>query len=425
VKPLSRRSFLRGSLTALGAGGAGLAAGTGAASGDAQGATAPRSLQEQAREIGLRELNVRLPFDGVHQSGVLTPKQNQASIIALDCIAPDRVGLFEALQAITTEARLLTQGEPVGVTEIGEPPPDSGILGSYNTPDSLSVTVGFGASLFDGRFGLAAKRPAGLTAMTPFPHDELDPGITGGDIILQICANQPDTVAHTVRELMSAVAGRLAIRWKLDGFQLSFRGPHPHSSRRNLFAFRDGTGNPDPNDTDLMNRLIWVDQRSASPSWTAGGTYMVVRRIRMFVEFWDRVGMLEQEQMIGRDRVTGAPLGGTHEFENPDYAQDPHGHRIPLNAHIRLANNRTPEQKAERIYRRGYSYDLGADASGNLDQGLMFIAFNRDTRSQYERIQRRLESEPMIDYIKPVGGGYFFVPRAPSGPADWIGSGLA
>jgi deferrochelatase/peroxidase EfeB len=125
------------------------------------------------------------------------------------------------------------------------------------------------------------------------------------------------------------------------------------------------------------------------------------------------------------DRVSGAPLGGTQEDENPDYASDPHSRRIPLNAHIRLANDRTPEPERQRILRRAYSYELGVDAAGNLDQGLMFVAFNRDIQAQYETIQRRLESEPMADCIKPVGGGYPFVPRAPRGPGDWIGSDLA
>lgn len=424
MKQLTRRSFLGSSLTALGAGGVGVAAGVQAAPGARASAT-EQPLADQARTVGLSELELSIPFDGSHQAGILTPRQNNATFVALDCTAPNAEGLFEALQALSSEARLLTQGSAVGVTEIDEPPPDSGLLGAYNAPDSLTVTIGFGASLFDDRFGLARKRPANLTPMRTFAQDEIDPAATGGDVILQICAGQRDTVVHTVRTLMSAVAGHLTVRWMLDGFQSAFRGPNQHSSRRNLFAFRDGTGNPDTGDAALMDRLIWVDRRAASPRWTAGGTYMVVRRIRMFVEFWDRVGMLEQEQMIGRYRVSGAPLGGSHEFENPDYGADPHGRRIPLNAHIRLANDRTPVQETQRMLRRSYSYDLGVDPAGNLNQGLLFVAFNQNTLTQYEPVQQRLEHEPMIDYIKPVGGGYFFVPRASRAPGDWVGSDLA
>ena len=197
------------------------------------------------------------------------------------------------------------------------------------------------------------------------------------------------------------------------------------NSRRNLFAFRDGTANPDVTDPTTMNQLIWVQPGSGEPAWAAGGTYFIVRTIRMHVEFWDRVGMLEQEQMIGRDRVTGAPLGGTGEFQDPDYPSDPYGKRIPLTAHIRLANPRTTATADQRILRRGYNYHRGVDEAGDLDQGLVFVAFNQDPARQFATIQTRLESEPMTDYITPVGGGYFFAPRGTAGGSDWVGSGLS
>jgi deferrochelatase/peroxidase EfeB len=174
----------------------------------------------------------------------------------------------------------------------------------------------------------------------------------------------------------------------------------------------------------LMNELIWIQPHSDEPAWAADGTYQVIRTIRMHVEFWDRVGMLEQENMIGRYRVSGAPLGGTSEFESPDYAEDPHGRRIPLSAHIRLANPRTTPTADQRILRRGYNYHHGVDQADDLDQGLLFIAFNQDIDRQYKVIQNRLEQEPMIDYITPVGGGYFFAPRGARQLGDWVGSGL-
>jgi deferrochelatase/peroxidase EfeB len=144
----------------------------------------------------------------------------------------------------------------------------------------------------------------------------------------------------------------------------------------------------------------------------------------MHVEFWDRVGMFEQTNMIGRNRVTGAPLGGTHEFESPRYDLDPHGKRIPLSAHIRLANPRTPATDNQRILRRPYNYDRGLDEAGNLDQGLLFVAFNQDINRQFETVQKRLEEEEMADYITPVGGGYYFTPRAAQSSGDWVGSGM-
>jgi deferrochelatase/peroxidase EfeB len=424
MKPLDRRRFLTTSLGAIGAGGVGAAVGAGLAGQAAASAPTPTPAAAAAL-ANERALAARVPFDGVYQAGILTPKQNEATFVALDGIAPNQQILFEALQALSTEARVLTQGTAVGVQEVDDPPPDSGILGPIDSPDSLTVTIALGASLFDGRYGLAAMRPKRLTAMPAFALDELDPARTGGDVLVQICAGQRDTVVHTFRELMRAIDGRLVVRWTIDGFQSAQRGPSPKSNTRNLFAFRDGTANPEVTDAAKMNELVWVGPRSGEPGWATGGTYLIVRTIRMHVEFWDRVGMLEQEQMIGRDRVTGAPLGGTGEFQDPRYDLDPLGKRIPLNAHIRLANPRTAATADQRILRRGYNYHRGIDPAGNLDQGLVFVAFNQDPQRQFATIQQRLEVEPMTDYITPVGGGYFFAPRGTRGGSDWVGSGLA
>ncbi|HTA14869.1 MAG TPA: Dyp-type peroxidase [Solirubrobacteraceae bacterium] len=420
---LDRRQFMKRSMAVVGAGGVGALAG---ALGEAElrsGASAagPEDPSQAALQA---ELLRRVPFDGPHQAGVLSRPQAQATFVALDSIAPNRQLLAETLQTLSARARGLTQGEAVGAQELDDPPPDSGILGPLDMPDGLTVTIALGASLFDDRYGLGTRRPARLQPMPNFPNDELDPQRTHGDVLLQVCAEHRDTVVHTVRELMRTVAGRLTPRWSIDGFQSARRGPSASSNPRNLFAFRDGTANPDTGDARLMNSLIWVQRGPGEPAWTAGGTYQVVRTIRMHVEFWDRVGMFEQQNMIGRDRVTGAPLGGADEFEDPRYELDPKGKRIPLNAHIRLANPRTPPTADQRIVRRGYNYDRGMDPAGDLDQGLVFVAFNQDVKRQFATIQQRLAEEPMVDYISPVGGGYFFAPPGSRGPADWVGSRL-
>jgi deferrochelatase/peroxidase EfeB len=420
VSRIGRRAFLTRSAVVLGAG-AGAAAAAEANSSQAAGDTPAVPSPSAQWQMSQAELAESEPFTGVHQAGILGPRQTQSTFAALDCFAPDRNILAQTLQVLSQRAGALAAGGPVPLLEADAPPADSGTLGPDNAPDSLTVTIGFGASLFDGRYGLAERRPRELVQMPTFAIDDLDPARSHGDVLLQICAGQRDTVVHTLRELLRTVRGSLQLRWVLDGFQSARRGPTARNNPRNLFAFRDGTSNPLTTDPAEMRRLVWAG--SGEPAWAAGGTYEVVRVIRMHVEFWDRVALTEQQNMIGRVRATGAPLGGTTEFEDPRLDLDPEGKRIPLDAHIRLANPRTAATSDQRILRRGYSYSRGFDAAGQLDQGLIFVAFNQSPQRQFVPVQNRLLAEPMIDYITPVGGGYFFAPAGAVG-ADWVGSGL-
>jgi deferrochelatase/peroxidase EfeB len=355
-------------------------------------------------------LNDRIAFDGPHQAGVLTEPRDAVAIAALDAIAPARGALMSGMEALSSRARALTQGTRMPVQEVDEPPADSGTLGTRIDPDALSVTIGLGRSLFDDRYGLT--RPEKLDRMPSFVGDRLDPALVHGDAILLLSAHRPDTVAHALRELLRATRDAFALRWWIDGHQGADRGPSARSSRRNLFGFRDGTANPDVNDDALMRQVVWTPE---------GGTYMAVRIIRMHLEFWDRVGLLEQEQMIGRRRDSGAPLGGRGEYDDARLDLDPNGERIPLDAHIRLAHAARDE---DRILRRAWNYQRGIDPAGQLDQGLLFVAFNQDPERQFAAAQKRLAGEPMTDYITPVGGGYYFVPRGARGAGDWVGSDL-
>lgn len=411
-----RRSFLLRSAGTLGVGGL---LGAGAASA----ARADTPAPSPAAAAGLGH---RFPFDGAHQSGILTPPTDHVCHLALDAIAADRNGLAQGLRQLSARARELSQGTTAApdLSEVDAPPADSGTLGAVVPPDGLTVTIAFGGSLFDGRYGLRARRPAELTAMPPFPDDDLDPAQTHGDVLVTVAANRRDTVVHAVRELLRPVRDAFALRWTIDGFQSADRGPSPHSARRNLFGFRDGTANPDVADDAAMGRLVWATGTGGEPAWTAGGTYTVLRVVRMHVEFWDRVGLREQENMIGRRRDTGAPMGGTDEFQDPRYDLDPKGDRIPLDAHIRLANPRTKATDGQRMVRRATNYTRGFDAAGQLDHGLVFVAHNASIERQFAAVQQRLAGEPMTDYVTPVGGGYFFVPRGATGPGDWVGSGL-
>lgn len=398
----SRRSFIKGLASA------GVAT-------VAAGAAAPRAGAETARTAA-----ARVPFHGTHQAGIGTPPQDSAAVVVFDVLADSRRDLVDLMRTITDRARFLTTGGTPTDPGISGPPEDSGLLGPTVPADGLTVTVGFGASLFDDRYGLAPQRPRRLTAMTSFPNDDLDPAWCHGDLSLQVCADHSDTVLHALRDIARHTRGGMQVRYRMDGFRSP---PRPDGSPRNLLGFKDGTSNVDTSDPDQMNRLVWT-VKGDEPAWAVGGSYQAIRMIRMRVEFWDRIDLSEQENIFGRRKDTGAPLDAMHEFDKPDYARDPTGEIIPLTSHMRLANPRTPQTADSFILRRPYNYDRGTDAAGDLDMGLIFIAYNQDIHRQFDTVQKRLIDEPLVDYIMPFGGGYFFAPPGVRDTSDYLGRTL-
>jgi deferrochelatase/peroxidase EfeB len=191
-----------------------------------------------------------------------------------------------------------------------------------------------------------------------------------------------------------------------------------------LALLLDGTANLDVTDEKLMGRHVWVGADAGEPDWALGGSYQAVRIIRMFVEFWDRTPLAEQQAIIGRHKDSGAPLGGRRETDAPVYADDPEGERTPLDAHIRLANPRTPETEESLILRRGFSYSRGFDAAGRLDQGLVFVSYQASLAKGFLAVQARLKGEPLEEYVLPIGGGFFFALPGVETDDGWLGERL-
>ena len=419
--PPARRSFLRGMAGGV-AGGVIAGGAAGAAAGYAyRGAPADPTAAANAAVVTGRLPAV--PFHGKYQAGILPTPSRATAVVSFGATASNRAELADLFQTVTDRARFLTAGGTPPPVGIDGPPSDSGVLGPTVVPDGLRVTFGVGSTLFDDRYGLAAIRPVHLTPMPAFPNDDLDPAQCGGDLILQLSAGNADTVIHALRDIAKNTRGGMQINWRIDGFASPARptGTVP----RNLMGFMDGVANPAVTSAREMDSLVWVDpSTSREPSWTAGSSYFVVRLIRMFVEFWDRVDIEEQETMIGRRRVTGFPLDATALHATPDYVTDPTGDVIPLTAHIRLANPRTPQSTPSQILRRAYNYDRGIDQVGDLDMGLLFTCFQQDIGRQFAAVQTRLIGEPLIDYISPFGGGYFLALPGVTGPSDYFGRAM-
>ena len=372
-------------------------------------------------------------FTGEHQAGILTPAQDRLHFVAFDVVTDDRARLVEMLKEWTAAAARMTAGQDAGVVGavngIPEAPPDDTGEALGLPPSALTITVGFGPTLFrdatgKDRFGIAAKRPAALADLPRFPGDAIRPEISGGDICVQACANDPQIAVHAVRNLARIGMGVVSIRWSQLGFGRTSSTSTDQATARNLFGFKDGTANLKAEETDRVRDHLWA-QPADGPAWMAGGTYLVTRKIRMIVETWDRTSLAEQETIIGRHKGSGAPLGATDEFTEVDLKAtgDDGEPLIGEISHVRLAHPET--NSGARMLRRGYNYVDGSDGLGRLDAGLFFIAYQRDPRTAFVPVQRSLARRDILnEYIRHVSSGLFACPPGVHAPGAFWGSTL-
>jgi deferrochelatase/peroxidase EfeB len=395
---LSRRGFVAGA-GAVG----GVLAGAGAAA-------AYVSSDDANPDVGdTIDLARSVPFyTGLHQAGIETPPQRYCVYMTFDLTSRTTRDLQVLLARWSAAIAQTMAGEPIGAvqpTHGDAVAPDTGEALDLG-PSSLTVTLGLGPGIFGPDLGLSHKAPRLLRDLPRLPSDNLDAATTGGDLSLQACADDPQVAYHAIRDLARMGRGVVNTRWTVMGFGRASAG-QGQSTPRNLQGFKDGTRNiKEPADFD---RYVWLTR---DVDWMNGGCYQVARKIRMNIETWDSDRVDDQERVIGRAKVSGAPLSGAHELDPPSFTAQRHGHPLisPV-SHIALAAHEN--NGGVRILRRSYNYTDGINAFGQLDAGLLFIAYMNDP-DHFVRLQTRLGSSDLLnEYISHIGSAVFAVPPAP------------
>jgi deferrochelatase/peroxidase EfeB len=411
MSDLSRRRLL--SFGAAGAGAAVAAASTAVVGGFGETGTASASTGSPTGP-GV------IPFTGRHQAGIATPVQDRMHMVTLDLVDPSRDRVRALLQEWTAAAVQLCAGREVGtgaIPSVAAAPPDDTGEASGLPASRLTLTIGFGPGFFgtpdNDPLGLAAQRPAGLVELPRFAGDRLDPARTGGDIVIQACADDPQVAVHAIRNLVRMGFGRVAVRWAQLGFGKTSSTTPAELTPRNLFGFKDGTANIPEGAHGELDQHVWVNAAAdGAPAWLDGGSYLVARRIAMHIETWDRTSLTEQERLVGRTKGEGAPLGQTRE-RDPMVVAD-----LPVDSHVRLAH---PDlNNGHKLLRRGYSFVDGTSGLGRLDAGLFFIAFVRNPVTQYIPMQAKLSStDALQEYLVHTGSGLWAVPPGVTSGGYW------
>ncbi|MEW2165060.1 iron uptake transporter deferrochelatase/peroxidase subunit [Streptomyces sp. NPDC007084] len=402
----SRRSL-------IGWGGAGLALGAAVAGGAVAMTRTGNDVDPAGSDAG-----GPVPFHGAHQAGIATAVQDRLHFAAFDVKTDDRAAFVRLLKDWTRAAARMTAGHPVGDGAYGglaEAPPDDTGEALGLSPSRLTLTIGFGPSLFE-KFDLADRRPEALVDLPRFPGDNLDKARSDGDLCVQACADDPQVAVHAIRNLARIGFGTVAIRWSQLGFGKTSSTTPGAQTPRNLMGFKDGTRNIAGTETERLRKFVWVGEGDGT-DWMTGGSYLVARRIRMNIETWDRTSLQEQEDVFGRDKGEGAPVGKAKEHDEPFLKA------MKPDAHVRLAH--PDSNNGVTILRRGYSFTDGTDGLGRLEAGLFFLAYQRDVRKGFIPLQRSLSrSDALNEYIQHVSSAVFAVPPGVRDKDDWWGRTL-
>lgn len=420
---LNRRTFL-----ALG--GVGTAGAAAAACAPGDGSQSAQNRGRDSRKGGIDGVDhdeLIIEFAGEHQAGIITPMQNNLHFAAFDMSEKaDRKDLQDLLERWTDAARRLTLGGEVsakGAFGGGEnfPPDDSGDAFDLG-PAALTITIGFGRSLFRDQFGLTDKLPSEFTEMPTMTNDFLNKDFSDGDLCIQACGNDPQVVSHAIRNLTRLAVPDAVLRWSQIGFGKASVTTREEKTPRNLFGQKDGTANIRAEDTDDLNEHVWIPADSSQP-WAAGGTYLTARRIAMNIEVWDTLQLSEQERVTGRTKLEGAPIGGTDEFDEPDFEATNERGRPLIDRRSHLFNVHPAQNGGIRMLRRPFNFVDGSNEQGRLDAGLFFIAFTR-TVDRFATVHQSMSRDEMfLEYLKTTKTGTYLIPPG-VGQEGFIGEGM-
>jgi deferrochelatase/peroxidase EfeB len=387
-----------------------------------------KSTRPTAARISARAGEL-VPFYGEHQAGIATPAQECLYFAAFDFTSDAVDDLRGVLEQWTAAAAQLTAGEPYrpAAQTLDQPPLDTGEavgLGSSR----LTLTIGFGPGVFGSpgadRYGLAHLKPSELEQLPAFRGESLDVESSGGDLCVQACADDPQVAFHAVHVLSRLADSVLALRWTQQGFGRTSSTSRSQVTPRNLMGFKDGTDNIRAEDMREMEEFVWVGPTDV-PGWMTGGSYLIARRIKILFDVWDATPLEDQQRTIGREKLSGAPLGSSAEDDPVNLqAVNASGElAIPANAHIRLAS---PESNiGQRILRRGYSYCESVEpGSGEIDAGLFFIAFQRSPKRQFIPLQRRLAAGDALNRHTLHTSSAIFACPPGTHPGGFLGDGL-
>lgn len=337
----------------------------------------------------------RYDFFDKYQAGIITPPQRHIYFLVADLHSNDKKAIQAMFMQWTQMAARLTYGQNIAdYTDNPHIPPID--TGEADSLDAWGLTLTFGVSpSFLTKLGMQHLTPSDFQDLPKFPRDQLQENLSGGDICIQACSDDPQVAFHAVRQLVRQARSLITMRYSRMGFT-SFDSPN--QTPRNLFGFKDGTANADT----LKNQQqhIWRDD-----GWLFDGTYLIVRTIAMHLETWDRTSLNGQEETFGRHRDSGAALGSRDEFDPLDIkAKDENGNLIiPDNSHTHLA-----KKTNRQMLRRSYSYASGVDPrTGQFDAGLLFISFQRSPQ-QFIDIQNSFgNTDKMTEYTTHIGSGLF------------------